>query len=260
MLKIATPVSHLFLNEENAKKIIKYSDCLEVREHTINLNYKKEHLFHVDRDITLPWNKKFKIFFLQIIKKKKLKLITFQCSRCCSGEKKIDGRFQLSGKIFTKDQMFFNAKKNINWLKNNISKRIKIGVENNNYYPTKAYNFVTDGNFISELVIKNKIFFLLDLAHAQITSYNKKIKLKKYLNSLPLNKAIQIHIVNYKIKKKEEIAIDTHYVPTLKTYRLVSKILANYPSIQYLTIEYYRNTKILIESIKKLKKIINIYK
>jgi hypothetical protein len=258
MLKIATPVSHLFLNEKNAKKIIKYSDCLELREGTVHLNYKKEHLFHIDRDITSPWNKKFKFFFLQTIKKKKLKLITFQCSRCCSGEKKIDGRFQLSGKIFTKTQMFFNAKININWLKKNISKKTKIGVENNNYYPTQAYNFVTDGDFISELVIKNKIFFLLDLAHAQITSYNKKITLKKYLNSLPLNKTIQMHIVNYKIKKK--IAVDTHYVPTIKTYRLVSKILANYPSIQYLTIEYYRNTKILIKSIKKLKKIINIYK
>ena len=119
------------------------------------------------------------------------------------------------------------------------------------------YNFKL--NWIIILgILEVEIFFLLDLAHAQITSYNKKIKLKKYLNSLPLNKAIQIHIVNYKIKK--EIAVDTHYVPTIKTYRLVSKILANYPSIQYLTIEYYRNTKILIESIKKLKKIINIYK
>ena len=71
MYKIATPVSHLFKDKLQAKKIIQYSDCLELREKTIHLDFQKEYLFHVDHDLTLPWDKKFKNFFLKILKKKK---------------------------------------------------------------------------------------------------------------------------------------------------------------------------------------------
>ena len=259
MLKIATPVSHLFEDKLQAKKIIKYSDCLEIRERNLHLKFNREYLFHVDKDITLRWDKKFKFSFLNILKKKKfLKLITFQSTRCCHNEKLIEGMFQLSGKVYTKKQMLLHAKKNINWLKKKINPKIKIGLENNNYYNAPAYEIITEGNFISEIVIKNKIFFLLDIAHAAITSFNKKIKFQKYLNSLPLHKTIQLHIVDYKIKKilNKKIAIDTHNFPTNRTYKLVSQLLLKYPSIEYLTIEYYKNADRLVKSIKKLKKIL----
>jgi hypothetical protein len=259
MLKIATPVSHLFEDKLQAQKIIKHSDCLELRERTVHLDFQKEYLFHVDKDLTLAWDRKFKKFFLKILKKKnKLKLITFQSTRCCSGEKIINGRFQLDGNIYTKKKLILNAKKNIHWLRKNLKKKIKIGLENNNYYNAPAYEIITEGNFISEIVIKNKIFFLLDIAHAAITSFNKKIKFQKYLNSLPLHKTIQLHIVDYKIKKilNKKIAIDTHNFPTNRTYKLVSQLLLKYPSIEYLTIEYYKNADRLVKSIKKLKKIL----
>ena len=48
-----------------------------------------------------------------------------------------------------------------------------------NYYPTKAYDIVADGSFISEVVKSNKLF-LFDLAHAQVTASNKKISFKIY--------------------------------------------------------------------------------
>ena len=256
MYKIATPVSHLFENKLQAQKIIKHSDCLELRERTVHLDFQREYLFHVDKDLTLPWDKKFKNFFLKIVKRKrKLKLITFQSTRCCEGEKIIKGRFQLDGKVFEKKKLILNAKKNIQWLRKNLKKTIKIGLENNNYYPDPAYNIITDGNFISEIVIKNKIFFLLDLAHAFITAYNRKINFEKYLNSLPLRKTIQLHIVNSRIKTflKNKIATDTHDLPSKKNFELVNKILKKCPSIRYLTVEYYKNTEKLIKSIKELK-------
>ena len=256
MYKIASPVSHLFSNTLQAQKIIKHSDCLELRERTLHLDFQKEHLFHVDKDLTLVWDSNFKKFFLKILKKKdKLKLITFQSTRCCGGEKIINGRFQLYGKIYSKNELILNAKKNIQWLRRNLKKKIKIGLENNNYYPEPAYNIVTDGNFISEIVIKNKIFLLLDLAHAFITAYNKKINLEKYINSLPLSKTIQLHITNSRVVKfsKNKIAVDTHDLPLKKNFELVNKILKKCPSIQYLTIEYYKNAQKLIKSIKKLK-------
>ena len=260
MYKIATPVSHLFENKLQAHKIIRHSDCLELRERTLHLNFEKEYLFHVDKDLTLPWDKKFKNFFLKILKMKtKIKLITFQSTRCCEGEKIINVRYQLDGKVFTKKKIILNAKENIKWLRKNVKKTIKIGLENNNYYPNPAYKIITDGNFISEIVIKNKIFFLLDLAHAVITAYNRKINFEKYLNSLPLSKVIQMHIVNSRNKKflKKKIATDTHDLPSKINLKIVKKILKKCPSIQYLTIEYYKNTNKLIKCIKALKNITN---
>ena len=41
-----------------------------------------------------------------------------------------------------------NIKENIKWLKKKF-KFIKIGIENTNYYKTRAYEIVTDPNFIS---------------------------------------------------------------------------------------------------------------
>ena len=60
--------------------------------------------------------------------------------------------------------------KKFNWLRKNFRNKLLIGLENNNYYPTKAYDFVTDGDFIDKVVRdNNKLFFLFDLAHAQVT-------------------------------------------------------------------------------------------
>ncbi len=112
MHKIVTPVSHLFFNKKNAEEISKNSDYLEIRYRTINLNFKNEKFFHIDEDLTLPWSKNFKIKFEQIIKKKKsLKYITFKSTRCCANEKLYNKMFVLSGKKFSRREMFDEAKK-----------------------------------------------------------------------------------------------------------------------------------------------------
>ena len=56
MVKIATPVSHLFNNRSTAKEIIAVSNCLEVRESSLKSDWPKECLFHVDIDINHEWD------------------------------------------------------------------------------------------------------------------------------------------------------------------------------------------------------------
>ena len=41
-LKIATPISHLFENENISFQIIDLSDCLECRDHSLNKGFKKQ--------------------------------------------------------------------------------------------------------------------------------------------------------------------------------------------------------------------------
>jgi uncharacterized protein (UPF0276 family) len=149
------------------------------------------------------------------------------------------------------------AQKNIFWLKKNLKKEIKIGLENNNYYPSRSYKYVTDAKFIKKIVEENKIYFLLDVAHSMITAYNRKINFFKYLYSLPLNQVIQIHICSPGKDNKNNILIDSHLRPSKKIFNLIIKILKKFKQIEYLTIEYYKDTKGLIESIIALRKKIN---
>ena len=258
MYKIVTPVSHLFFNKINAEKISKYSDHLEIRERTLNLNFKNEIFFHCDDDLTLPWSKDFKIQLKKILEKKKnLKYVTFQATKCCANAKIVNKVFILSGKRFTRKEMLNEARKNILWLRKKFGNKLHIGLENNNYYPTKAYDIIADADFISHIVRKNNLFFLFDLAHAQVTASNKKIDYQDYLKSLPMDLMIQMHICRPRIHDNK-ISHDTHYLPNKKMFEEIKLLTNKYKNLKFFTIEYYKNTEKLIESIIKLKKILKM--
>ena len=89
---IATPISHQFENEKYGKEIEKVSDCLEVRERSLDSKLKKQHLFHIDIDLTHKWDKDLKKYLYDAFSlKPDLKLITLQATRCCEKEKLEDG-------------------------------------------------------------------------------------------------------------------------------------------------------------------------
>lgn len=256
MFEIATPVSHLFFNNKHAKRIIKFSDCLEVRYRTFNLKFENEKLFHVDTDITLPWSKEFKINFLKLIQnKKKLNLITFQSTRCCENEKILNKKFVLAGKKFSRKNMIDNARINTKWLRESIGNKIKIGIENNNYYPTEAYNIITEGDFLQKIVYENDLFFLLDIAHAKVTSANRKIDYNTYLNELPLDRMMQVHICKPTINHAG-VSYDSHYLPDNKMFKEVENLSKNYSKLKYFTIEYYKDSERLISKLKLLRSIL----
>ncbi len=256
MHKIVTPVSHLFFNKKNANIISKYSDYLEVRERTIDLNFDNEIFFHCDEDLTLPWSKNLKIKLEKIFKKKKnLKYVTFQATRCCANARIKDKVYILSGRKFSRNEMLKEARKNTSWIKKNFKKKIHIGLENNNYYPTKAYDIISDGDFISKVVKDNKLFFLFDLAHAQVTASNKKINFYDYVETLPMDLMLQMHICRPKINKL--ISRDTHYLPNKRMFNEVKYFADKYKNLKFFTIEYYKNTKKLVQNIKDLNKFLN---
>lgn len=253
MINIATPISHQFLRKNLAKEVYKLSDCFEARERTSHLRIEKTHLYHIDIDLTAAWNKSVKIYLANIIEpQKKLKLVTFQITRCCQAEKLVNGKFKLVGKKFTEKEMLKNSQENLKWFKSRFGKKIKIGIENNNYYKTPAYDIITEGKFISDIVKNNNIYLLLDIAHAMVTSKNRNIDLKKYLSELPLSNLIQIHICGPLLKEKS--GYDKHRPPQKYVYDSIRPILKKYKNkVKYLTLEYYRNEKILIKELKRLK-------
>jgi len=255
--QIATPISHQFENDNYGKEIARVSDCLEVRERSLDSKLENQHLFHIDIDLTHKWDADLKRYLNDALNKKPdLKLVTLQATRCCKGEKLLDGLFQLNGKVYTRDEMLDYSMENTQWVRNILGSKVLIGLENNNYYPTPAYDIITDGDFIAKVLEKNNLFLLLDIAHAMVTAHNKKISYDQYIATLPLDKLIQLHICQPELVNGE-IARDTHNEPNDEMFSEVVRLINKYSTIKYLTIEYYKDKDILIASIKKLRHLIS---
>jgi uncharacterized protein len=134
-----------------------------------------------------------------------------------------------------------------------LDKGIKIGLENNNYFPTPAYDIVTDSDFISEVVNEFGIYLLLDIAHAMVTCHNQGLRYNDYVNSLPLARLIQLHICRPEVPSTG-IARDSHEAPDHLMMREVVALVKKYPQIRYLTIEYYKDKDRLVQSLRELQK------
>jgi len=257
MIKLATPISHLFENQEQADIIIKNSDCLECRDRSIVSNESRQELFHCELQPIHKWGDK-EFNYLQRIKniKKDLKLISFHIASSCDKPIIKNNIFETGGKEYSEKELFRYACYNFGRIKEIFGKDIIIAVENNNYYPTKAYQYITEPEFISQIVNENSINFLFDIAHAKVTCYNKKIDFEIYKRNLPLNKMVQIHICSYSIDYEKKMAIDAHNYPDAEELLEVQNLIKKYKNVKYLTVEYYRDVKKLEKSLKEIRSFI----
>ena len=74
------------------------------------------------------------------------------------------------------------------WLK------IPVALENFNYHPTNAYEYICEPELFSQLLDATGCDMLLDLAHAQISAHNMKWPgIHEYLMAMPLHKVREIH-------------------------------------------------------------------
>ena len=256
-LKIATPISDLFLQKENADLISKYSDCLECRDHSIFSDRLKQELFHCELQPIHKFGNK-EIEYLEKIRflKTDLKLISFHLGSCYKNPILKNGRFYPNGPKVSRNKLLENAKNNLMLVKKIFDNNIEIAVENNNHYKTEAYDFITCPDFISEVVKLNDIHFLYDIAHSKISSFNLKMSLENYEKKLPMNKLVQIHIAKPGFNDLGEI-FDKHDLPTIEEFNEVILLINKYPKIKYLTIEYYKSSINLVKILKQLKTILN---
>lgn len=252
---IATPISTLFRQRKEIEIVKKYSDCFECRDMSFRYKIPKQYLYHSEMSLVTNWTAKER-HFLQRIKKNKqeLKLISFHLLSCFS-EPIVSGRmFHPGGTKYSGKEMFHIAEENIATVRTLFGKIVDIAVENNNYYPTEAYDIVTDGDFLSKIVRQNNIQFLFDISHAKITSHNRNINFDTYIQELPLEHCIQIHISGHTIENG--IAYDSHEMPSESGYQFLQVFLEENKNIRYITIEWYKSISGLITAISKTRDII----
>ncbi len=255
-IKIATPISHLFDNGKLSSKILNLSDCLECRDHSIDKDFKSQELFHCDLQPIHKFSED-DINSLIKIKSKKLdlKLISFHLASCYKKPKLKKGIFHPNGIKISVEELKYNAQVNINRIKEIFGKNISISVENNNYFKTEAYDYVTDPDFISSIVYDNDINFLFDISHARISSINSGVDFYEYLSKLPLNRVNQIHISKEEVDSSGEV-FDAHELPSDKETEEIIKFIKKYSSLKYITVEYYKDPYKLLDYLTKLNKII----
>ena len=260
MIRLATPVSHLFKNKDYEKIIVKNSDVLECRDRSINYDnhLDKQELFHCELQPIHEWSD-VEWEYLQKIKNTKpnLKLLTLHSATCCD-KPSLSGRSAyLGGREYTREEMKGFAKNNFTKIKKIFGASVDIAIENNNYYPTEAYRDITEAEFISEIVNENNLRFLFDIAHAKVTCFNKNINFEKYKRELPLDRVIQVHICTYGIDDELNQAYDAHSYPNDEELLEVSKIITECKNVKYLTVEYYRDIENLEISLKKVKELVH---
>lgn len=252
MAKIATPISHLFKVKRYAKLIMEHSDCLECRDDSCNSSLPKQELFHCElQPIHKFTEKDFRYLERLAHNKSDLRLLTFHMASSCDKPYTKKGIFEEGGREYSEKTALKNAETNFKRIRSIFNQRVKLAVENTNYYPTGAYKYITNAGFISRIVKENKIYFLFDIAHARITARNRGIDYERYRDSLPLGKAIQVHLSSFGLRG-DRLAFDLHDSPKARELAEVKKLLRS-GNLKYLTVEYYKDIRFLIRSLKLLR-------
>lgn len=255
MLKIATPISQLFEIEKDVKAILQVSDCLECRDHSFVNSLPQQEIFHCELQPIHELSDSDFAYLAEIKRTKlDLKLISFHAASCCHAPVLVEMMFQPGGRAYTRDQMLTNAKANLAKIREIFENKVEIAVENNNYYPTAAYQFVTDADFIFELVYENDIMFVFDCAHAIITSHNKKICYQQYRQELPLDRTLQIHLSKPGLGKNG-VCFDFHELIDHREIDELYFLMQKTKHLKYLTVEYYKDADNLVKIIRQLKKL-----
>jgi sugar phosphate isomerase/epimerase len=255
--EIATPVSHLFRDEKIAHEISSHSDCLEGRDRTAKINFGFQKLFHSDLQPIHKWTQVEFDYFQSIAEtKKNIEYLTFHIASCCNSPTIVDRKFVLGGEVYSKEEMRANAKINFAWLRSIFPKNTLFGIENNNYYPTSAYDHVTDISFLNDLSRDNNLFFLFDLSHAKVTAFNLDISIEKYLENFPFEKVLQIHISHAGGPYPDGLYYDDHAEITDQDLMEIQKYIKKCPSLRFLTVEYYQDSNKLINTLIKLRGLI----
>jgi len=140
-----------------------------------------------------------------------------------------------AGDLQTRERCLANIVRNGKQLKEWVG--VPLLLENYNYHPTNAYEYVCEPETFSELVAEIGCEMLLDLAHAQISAFNMKWpSARDYLAALPLAKVREIHI-NHPYDDNGKQMLDRHLPIGEADLDLLSWTLERTPNAEVITIE-----------------------
>jgi hypothetical protein len=147
----------------------------------------------------------------------------------------------------TEDEYLERARSNMRWLRRAF--RGLVQIENNNYFPTGAYERICEPGFVKVLVDYLDVGLLLDLGHVEIcVHYMNDWTTHSYIEGLPLGKVREIHLSHAGLLNG--VFEDLHEVPTKDEFETTRLI----PGCEFVTVEYYKDAEKLVNFYKDLAK------
>jgi uncharacterized protein len=106
--------------------------------------------------------------------------------------------------------------------------------------PTYAWSerprFVTDPEFITAALDYSGAGFLLDIAHARVAAHHRNEDISAYLNSLPLERVLEIHVSGPRLEAGG--LRDRHLPMSTTDYAFLEHVLERAKHVQTITLEY----------------------
>jgi uncharacterized protein (UPF0276 family) len=167
--------------------------------------------------------------------------------------RKHEGVFPISP-IMGRKAMFERAKINMELLRSYYDG--PVAFENYNFYPTGLYDKVCDPVFMGEFLEKFDVGLVLDLAHAAISAVNMGFEVTDYLEKLPLDKVLEIHVSRpYLPQVRGRLGVDTHERPEDREWYWLSFVMEKLSRLgvaPLVLIEYYKDLGLLRDSMTRL--------
>lgn len=131
---------------------------------------------------------------------------------------------------------------------------VPILIENLDYNPTCAYEYVCEPGFISQVLDETDTFLLFDLAHARVTAHAFGMAVEDYIDQLPLDKIRQIHL--NRPGWRDDRLVDSHLALEEEDYQLFENILSQ-SQPWAVTLEYNKDHDLIRSQIERLHEILS---
>lgn len=258
---MVTPVSHLFKDKANAEMIANNSDYLEAREITAKSFFKNTTHYHIDFDLNLGFTNQQINFLKESVKpREEILTLTFQASKDCDKVLIEDAKYKPNSRIIPLEEQIQNTKNSVKIVKDIVGSHRSIGIENNNFFKTGAYDISTSLDYLLSVLEFSDLHLLLDVAHAQITCFNKNIDYETYIDSLlSTEKCKQMHLCqpSFTYRKEGYYSRDSHEIPGFEMTNFALSLMKKW-NIKYITVEYYKNAEILVSYLRYIKELFKI--
>lgn len=132
--------------------------------------------------------------------------------------------------------------------------RVPVILENMQPLPFEGYDFEVQPERLTEVLEKANCGFVLDTGHARVSAAVLGMDVHDYLNSLPLDRVVQVHVSGPRVRDGR--LVDAHEPLQEIDYALLDFVLAR-AHTQVVTLEYIRERDALREQLLCLQDILN---
>lgn len=216
-------------------------------------DYPHKRAFHTNGFINIQFADEMTESFMRELERFGVYHMSFDCGPSCrntyfNSEKNGIYWPANSSDILKPEDIISIAEERMDYIKSHF--KGSVALENLDYNPGGAYEYVCEPDFIKEMVEKLDVYLAMDIAHLLVTAHNFGISPFKYIERLPLERVGEIHISH------PEGENDKHNCPTSFEYEMLEHILAN-SEPEFIVLEYYQDPKKIVDENLKLYKFLN---